>query len=167
MAILYTIQSLNRLPIYFQQLDHISVSTMQTVYIANPGQRRQWRHNDHKLAMELHNGILISVLFYFLDISIELTGYEIFMKSCREQKCCHHSWHLTPATRDHRQIHVSHTPRVHWSVPPSPELLHGAGIPPAQVEPGVSGAGHLWQQLQVGDEDDVETHEPRDDEYHR
>ena len=61
---------------------------------------------------------------------------------------------------------MSDTPRVHWSVPPAPELLHSAGIPPAQVEPGVSGPGHLGQQLQVGYEDDVETRQPCDDIHH-
>ena len=52
------------------------------------------------------------------------------------------------------------TPAVDGQVPPSPELLHGGGVPPTLVESPLLTSSQLGHKFQEGNKDDVETCEP-------
>ena len=77
-----------------------------------------------------------------------------------EEEGDHDPGELGAADRDEGQVDVVNTPPVHREVPAAPELVHGGGVPPVQVECPLPGPGHLGHQGEEGVEEDVETRQP-------
>ena len=82
------------------------------------------------------------------------------MQQGGEEESDHDPSELGAARGDQGQVDDLDTPLVHREVPPPPELVHGGGVPPVQVECPLLVSGDLSHQGEEGVEEDVETCQP-------